>query len=511
MARIKTWSTGRAVLAATTAGLAFTAAAAHAQPVPGGQPIPRSQIAGRDPTVTPTNQSYFHPRIGVQALVTDNVYLTPTDHTSDVLTSISAGLQAAYGGPRLDAMVDLQGGYDSYSRAHQLNGFSVTGMGTAAYQIVDQFLSFEADGNISNGNATTFGSPAVTRSGTAGQTQVLDASAGPRMRTVIGDVLDVDARARVGWVGYKEADGSVTTDLPQDTTLGTIDILTTTGKRYASHEISTLLRYAVDDNNFSLYSGVASAYVNVSDSLRLIGRGGYDEVRQGAQANLGPRVDIKSPMWSLGFEYELNPTATFRFEGGHRYDDASFASEILVEMTDRIYVLSRYEERILPAQIAFNDDFLTFVQDTRSLPGPLRAESFTFQGGLENETSKEKIGDVRMTYSWPTQSVSLGATWLGRERLQSKTHEENVSVDVGYERQMRPDLRGNIELQYGRTLDEVGTGNSRYFRGSAQLRFQYTSSIEIIGGYGYSNDRQTGVGGTRLVENAAYVSIAKSF
>jgi|GEM_PF-2632214 len=468
-------------------------------------------MGGRDPTIGTTDQSYFRPRIGVQGLVTDNVYLTPTDHTTDFLTSVSAGLQAAYVGPRLDAMVDMQASYDSYSRAHQLNGFSVSGLGTASYQVIDQFLSLEADGNVSNGNATTFGSPAITRSGTAGQTQVLDVSAGPRVRTVIGDLLDVDARARVGWVGYKEADGSVTTNLPEDTTLGTVDILTTTGERYASHEISVLLRYAVDDNNFSLYSGIASTYVNVSDSLRLIGRAGYDAVKQGAETNLGPRVDIKSPMWSVGFEYELNPSATFRFEGGHRYDDTSFASEVLVEMTDRLYFLSRYEERILPAQLAFNDDFLTFVEDTRTLPGPLRAEGFTFQGGLENETSKEKVGDVRMTYSWLTQSVTLGATWLGRERLQSNTRQENLSLDVGYERRMRPDLRGDIDLQYGRTLDDLGTGNSRFFRGSARLIFQYTPKVEITGGYGYSNDRQTSVGGTRLVENVGYVSIVKSF
>ena len=514
-----------ASLAATAAGIALTAGAAQAQTPPAPpssfqiqgpgvrDPIMRgplfSDVINRDrraPDEAPPLQSLtIVPRVGVRVLGTDNVYLTARDHVSDIVISPYAAVIGTLAGPRASADVNAQVGYDSYSRAHQLNGVSFNGWATGDYQIIRRFLSFEADGGVTNGNVSAFGSPAVDRTGIEGRTQIINLAAGPRITTTLGDLLDLQAIARVRWVGYSAGDSSTAVGLPEDSTIREVSAAVTTGDRFERYEAAMSATYQADDNDFRLYGALASVYLRVTPSLRVLARGGADDLYQPGV------VDLQAPVWSVGLEYELNSRSYVRVEGGRRFHDDSLAAEAYVELTDRFYLTGSYSERILPPQVSQNDAFLSFVANTQTLPAPIASDRFGVFGNLIDETSKDKIGAIRATYTWPDQAISVGASWTGRELLATRQHDETLTGIVTYMRRMRPDLTGEVSLYYGRVLGDGAFGDSRRFEGSARLSYQFTPQIQIVGGYAYSNDRLTEVGGERRIENVAYAGISKSF
>ena len=520
-------STARwASFAATAAGLALAAAqAAQAQPMPPVQssvriqgpgvrdPIMRgplfSDVIGRDrraPDERPPAQSLtIVPTVGVRVLATDNVYLTPSNHVSDIVTSPFASVTASLAGPRSNGAVSAEAGYDSYSRAHQFNGFSFTGWATGDYQIVRRFLSIEADGGVTNGNVSAFGTPAVDRTGVAGRTQLVNLAIGPRLTTTLGDLLDLQAIARLRWVGYSAGENSTTTGLPEDSTIREVSAAVTTGDRFERVEAAMSATYQADDNDFSSYGALASVYFRVSPSLRLLARGGADDIDEPGS------VDIQAPVWSVGVEYEINSRSYVRLEGGRRYHEDNFAAESYVELTDRFYLTGSYSERILPPQISQNDGFLSFVNNNQTLPPPIASERFGIFGNLLNDTSKDKVGAIRAAYTWPDQEIGVGASWTGREVLATGQRDETVTTSISYMRRMRPDLTGEIALYYSKVRGGDLSGNSRRLEGSARLSYQFTPQIQITGGYAYSNDLQTGFGRERLVENVAFAGISKSF
>ena len=497
-------------LTASAASFLFTAGAAQAQTSRDPLEFPAYEAGAprtADPNVErrpPAQSLTIQPRIGVRAMVTDNVYLTSSNHQTDLVTNAFAGASVRAAGPRSFGRLDLDVGYDSYSRAHQLNGWTYTGFGVGEYDIVRQFLLFEANGAVTNGSVSSFGVPARDRSGVGDRTRIVNIAAGPRLTTTIGDTIDLSARALGGWVGY-EADDANTSTLPQDTTFRQASVAATTGSRYASHQLTANASYQADDSDFRMYTGLVSLFVPVGQNFRLLARGGVDDIRETGV------IDIQAPIWSVGFEYELNPTSYIRIEGGRRYHENNFAADSRIDLTDRFYFTGRYLERILPAQLALGNDFLGFISDSQTLAPPLVDTNFDVRGPLFSETSRDKLGLIRGVYTWPDQELGLSASWIQRRLLSSSAEEEYVDATVAYMRRMRPDLRGELSVTYGRYLGDANRGSNRRWSGAATLVFVLNPSVEITGGYAYSNDKQTTVGGERLIENVAFASITKTF
>lgn len=453
----------------------------------------------------PAQSLIIQPRIGVRAMVTDNVYLTESNHQTDLVTNAFAGASVQAAGPRSFGRLDLDVGYDSYSRAHQLNGWSYTGFGVGEYDIVRQFLLFEASGGVTQGNLSSFGVPARDRSGVGDRTRVVNVAAGPRLTATIADTIDLSARALGGWVGYS-ADDAATSTPPQDTTFRQASVAATTGSRYASHQLTANANYQADDSDFRMYSGLVSLFVPVGpQGFRLLARAGADDIRETGV------IDMQAPIWSVGFEYQLNEGSYVRVEGGRRYHSSNFAADSRIDLTDRFYFAGRYLERILPAQLALGNDFQGFVSDTQTLAPPLLDANFDVRGPLFSETSRDKQAEIRGVYTWPDQELGLSAAWIQRRLLSSNTEEEYVDATLAYMRRMRPDLRGELAVTYGRYLGDATRASNRRWSGSATLIFVLNPTVEITGGYAYSNDKQTTVGGPRLVENVAFASITKTF
>lgn len=461
--------------------------------------------AVRAPTAADPRPLVITPSVGVQGSFTDNVRLTETNRDSDFVTRAFVGVDAILNGVRTKGVLQAQAAYDFYADADDLNGWSARGFGIGSYELVQNVLALELDGGLTNGNISTFGSSAIDRSGVDGRVQLATVGFGPRLTTRLGDFADLNAAARVSHVAYEEADGSTTALLPEDSTLFNADVAVDTADRYANVQLGLAASYEEDDQDFRSYSAVASSYFRVAPSVRLIARAGYDSIEDAAN------LDIDAPVWSLGVEYRPNDRALFSVEGGQRYDETTWAALANVEVTNRFYLSGSYSESVEPDQGRINRDFENFVAQQNAVATPLTPDEFTVNGNLYDSASLNKEAQLHAVYTWPTQTLELSAMWSDRYLYDIRSHDRMVQAGVTYSRQLRPDLTAELGADYIEVYDSPIFGESRSYGLSAQLAYNLNPTLQLTGGYAYSDDKRFEPGDEKIRENVVFVALLKTF
>jgi uncharacterized protein (PEP-CTERM system associated) len=448
----------------------------------------------------------LQPRIGLQETFTDNVNQSSTDRESDFITRGYVGLQASISSTRAQGYLDLTGAYDAYANTTNLNGFSASGYGVGSYAVLQDLLSLEVSGGITNGNISTFGDSAVDRSGTEGRTQVSTVGAAAHLTTTIGSFADLDGLARASWVTYKRADGTTDATLrPDDSSIAEVSAIADTAARFTKFQLVLQSQYTEDDDDFKNFGASAAAFYSVAPRVRLIGRVGYDDIHQ-------PIVlDIQSEFWRVGFEYKLGGLSHITVEGGRRYNRPSYAADVLIEVSGRFYMTGAYAEEIKPDQVYINDEFLAFANSTQTLPELLVPDDFLLNANLLNETSLNKVAEAHAVYVWPSNNIDLSVVLTDRELIATGATERVLSFGTQYSRQIRPDLRATLNFTYDKTLDSQLFGESRSFDFGARLFYNLNPSLTLSAGYFYANDKRLTGAADKFYENAAFVAVLKTF
>ena len=99
----------------------------------------------------------------------------------------------------------------------------------------------------------------------------------------------------------------------------------------------------------------------------------------------------------------MNDKSRITFEGGERYNRGTWAANLNLQLSDRIYATADYYEVLEPDQVYFTNSFLNFVQLTTQLPTPIVPTSFAVNGNFIDEASLNQTADARVVYTWPRQ------------------------------------------------------------------------------------------------------------
>lgn len=478
---------GALLLSAVSVGIA------HAQADP--------QTAADSPDPRPI---IIQTSVGVQETFTDNVRLSSTNRESDLITTVHLGLDAALNGVRTKGALSLEGAYDFYADADDLNGWTLRGVGSGSYALIQNFLSLDAQGAITNGNLSTFGSSAVERAGVQDRVQVSTLSIGPKLTTQLGEYADVSAAARISWVAYDPADGSNIVQAPSDSRLLSTALEIDTADRLSGLQLAFMAGYEEDDDDYRNLGLLGSAYVEVSPGLSVIGRLGYDNISEDSV------VDIDAPTWTVGLRYRPHDRASFSIEGGERFEEPTWAASAEVQVTNRFYLNASYSEQVEPDQGFIVRDLTDFVGLTDE-GTPLAPTEFGVIGNLYDSTSLNKVAQVQALYVWEAQSLRLSANWRDRYFYDSQTNDQSLTTSVAYLRQIRPDLEFEIGADYDETYDSPLYGESRSYEVWTRLSYNLNPTVRIIGGYAYADDKQRTFGGQNFRENALFVSLRKTF
>lgn len=453
----------------------------------------------------PARDFSIAPKLGIQESFTDNALLTASNVRSDFVTRLNAGAIVNVDTGRTKATVDTAVSYDQYANNSDLSGWSLYGNGNGAYSIIPGALSLEAEGSVTNGTVSTFGTSAIDRSGTTGRVQLATYDVGPRFTTTIDDFADVNLLGRFAQVLYNSSDTSNVTMLPANSSIVDIVGVLGTGTRFPWYELTTTGNYERDDHGFQLYNGIQSGFFRVMPQLRLVVRGGYDDITQPGV------VDIRAPIARGGFELSINRLSKITVEGGVRYNHATWNADIYLQFSDRIYFTGRYFEILEPAQIQIHNSFSDFINMSRLLPTPIAPENFAVTGNLYNQTSLSKTAEARLVYQWEADSISLDASWDDRRFLSTNDHDRVLVGNAAYYHRIAPDLTAEVRASYAQTFASPIYGASSSYGGEVSLSYDINSYMVARAGYAIDQQTQTAPVNQSLSENVVFAAIERRF
>ena len=444
------------------------------------------------------------PLVGLQETFTDNAFLTATNKQYDFITRPMVGGEAfSQGGPFV-GRVDAHAYYDAYARNGSLSGFSADAQGTSTYTLIPAFLTIDADGFLTNTYVTSFGVAALDRAGPANRVQVADYSLGPHMTTTVGDFADLNVIGRFSQIFFDNPNNA-TTLIPSDSTIEQGSATLDTATRFTGFQFITTAQYVRDDHGFEGYSGIQSAFVNITEDLRVIARGGYDAATE-------PKiVDIHAANWSAGLEYAINQQSKISVERGERYNHAAWTADLRLQLSDRIYADAHYTEVLQPDQIQISSGFADFVTQATVLPPALTQNTFTINNNLNGQVSLNKFADARLVYDWEGNRVDLIANWNDQMFLATNTRNQSLAGTVDYTRQIAVDMGATAALAYWRTFANPLFGASELYSGTVSLQYDVNSTMRAYAGYTYQHQAQLGLGGLNINENVLFAAVAKRF
>lgn len=449
----------------------------------------------RDFSVTPV--------VGLQETFTDNALLTPTNQKFDFITRPMVGADVNFRGP-LTATVTGHAFYDAYVNNGQLSGLSGDAQGTGSYTLIPSFLSIDANGMLMNTSVSTFGTPAINRVGPANQVQFATYDIGPRLTTTLDDFADLNVIGRFAQVFFGNTSGT-TAAVPFDSTILQGAAAIDTGTRYLGYEAITNAQVERDDHGFQAYNGEQSFLVGIFPQVRLIARGGYDNVTQPGIVN------ISAPMWSGGVEVTINQLSKISVETGERYNHSAWAADLRLQLFDHLYAVGRYIEAIQPNQLQLNSAFVSYIAPTTQLPLQLTNNGFSINGNLDNQTALTKQANIDLVYDWEGQSISLQGSWNDRLLLGLNAHDRALTSGIGYERTIAADLGFTAGVNYYRTFSNPFFGASESYSGNVGLQYDINSTMRAVGGYAYERQVQLFTNGQSITENVLFAAIAKQF
>jgi hypothetical protein len=480
-----------------TGGFApFTGAAAG----PGG-------ILGPQVTGTPiidTREFSVIPMVGLQETFTDNVFLTPNNKQYDFITRPIVGAAVDYrGGPALASMIGHVY-YDAYAREGSQSGLGGDALTAASYQLVPNFLALEADGAMTNGNITTFGTPAFDRVGPANRLQIGLYDVGPHLTTSIDDFADLDVVGRFGQISFLNAK-NLPAGAPTAATFLNGAANLDTGERFTGYESISQASVERDDRGFEAYNGEESLFVRIMPQIRIIGRGGYDNVIQPGIINLN------APMWSGGVQVTINQQSSFTIERGERYDHVAWTGDLRLQLSDGLVADGSYVEGLETQLIGINNTFVSFISPAVPAPSQLIQSAFLFNGNIDSQTALARVATLNLAYQWETQRITFTSSWYDRLFVVSNLRDQSVVSDVGYLRSIAPDLALSIGFDYWRTLENPFYGASQSYRGVLSLQYVINPSMQLVGGYAHQQQEQLTGGGPTVTENILFAAIGRTF
>jgi uncharacterized protein (PEP-CTERM system associated) len=455
--------------------------------------------------VTDAREFSITPRLGVLESFTDNVLLSPTNQEHDFITRFNLDNQLNVNTGRTLVSVNSTLSYDKYATHDELDGWSIQGIASGTYAAIPGFLYLDAEGQVSYGTVTTFGTSAVDRSGTNGRVQLATYNLGPRITTTIGDFADLLVRGRFAQVHHDTEDAAVATLLPTNSNIYQASAVASTGERFQGFQFDTAGNYQADDHDFRSYNGTQSVYFRVMPSLRLLARGGYEHVE------LPLVTSIDSPIWSAGFEYSLNEESRITLEGGERYNRTNWTAEAVIRLGSRLLWTASYRQALQPSQVSINDSFQNFMDFSRLITTPGITPGSPLFGNLIDQPSLTKTAETHLLFQTERDVLDFALVYDEHRFVTVPGRDSSLQAAANYMRRLAPDLSLDITGAYGRTFSSTVFGESETMRAEIGIGYQLNSTWNARAGYAISHSTLLSPVSATVLENAAFVSLEKTF
>lgn len=448
----------------------------------------------------------FGGSISLDETGTDNVDGTPGGGDADLISTISLNLfmteqtrltQFAAGGT-----VDFQ----DFAHTSSLNNAGLGANGSGSVTLVDNFLTIDGDGSISDQFINQFAAPVTARATTAGRARQAAFEVGPHLTTSVGDLIDLEGRARYAQVDVQPLAG---TTLPAglagnseiEQYLGRI----ATSQNIRAYQMTITGEYLKDDNGFRLYNGLYSLYVGPSDGLQIVGRGGYESTTD-------PGItDIKGPVWSAGFIARPGRNGYIRVEYGSRFERPTWNAFAQVALTPVVQLSASYL-RTLETEQALIARSLTDLTDF-SVDQPIGTPSVPTFVALNLVNATFLTDDANLSLTWQPNRTTDVALLVGeshRNIFSTGTDERFLVSGINISHRMTRKLTLGFDVAFDKTLESSTGGFLTWdYRFSTQVSYVLTKDITVSASFARQEIFNSST--TTIPENAIEIGISKSF
>jgi uncharacterized protein (PEP-CTERM system associated) len=447
---------------------------------------------------------------------TDNAYLTTANRQADFIFTPQAILTAQRTGARSIVDASVAVAYDLYAQESALNGARVKALTDGTMRFADDTLSLRGrvatDLHPSSYRGVI---PATERTIGGNQTQVVSYGISPGLHRPVGDGMIADAQYEFSEVRFVRPPAGGTRVAAGDATFHKASA------GLSNRNAAVPLQWQVDGAYENALNerrgqrserahGGANGQYQVSSHFALLGRGGYEWVKEPTLIT----EDLAGPYALAGFLYKPTSRSSLRLEAGYRFGEPNYEGELRYTFSQRLTATASFNRGVESSQSFINDLFARARRDengffvdpeTGALPDPrlagfdLTDQAFRYdraRAGI-NGTIGRSFYQLSGTYEKRRLSTFEGESWgaqgtIGREL----TRTISAAIEGRHSRTTRPDLL-------------LGPGmRTKTTAGSA--RVTYLMNRTLTGTIRYVHLKHS----TQLVsyrENAVVVSLAKAF
>jgi len=471
------------------------------------------------------------PSIGLQEMATDNVFGTATDHSSDLVTTITPGLLLNADSARLQGTLNYAPNLQFYARNSDQNYAAQQLNGQALLTVVPDLLFLNMQAFVGQQSATGGLNP----SGTA----VLNQS-----NSILNQTYAVSPYIshRFGGVGTLQAGYSFSYTSQTGNTYflpGVTQPSFSNNNQHSNEEFGSFttgenfgrfqLRVLVDARqsggtgiaagSSQFLSAVSGGYA-VNRLITLLAEGGYETLDY---PNGIPPVNISGGVWSTGVRLTPGPDSVLVARYVHRYNlNSPYLSAVLAP-TARIRVFGNYTDFVgtqaeaLQGNLAAStlNNYGQPVSATTGVPVLLNDLALGAQTSLQR--TRTASAGVSVLFDRDTVSASYlyqNSTVISQSAGQFAYAQENNSVSLTWTHQIDPDTTASAYAQVGNTTGGGPSGGS--YALNLALRHIFTETLSGSVQYLLTRNASGLVAGSSSasdagVQNAVLVTLQKTF
>ncbi|MBR0670166.1 TIGR03016 family PEP-CTERM system-associated outer membrane protein [Neoroseomonas soli] len=453
------------------------------------------------------------PRLTLEVLATDNVFLSANDTRSDVITSVTPGITLNVSTPRLLGTISYDPTARFYATYTNQNRVDQYGSGQLLAAVIPGSFYVDMRGSASvvpsGGGFFPGAAQPVSR---GDDTQLYAFQVTPYLVHRFGSA----ATAQIGYsFQYSEQTGNANIATGQP-------LPEFAAQDYMAHRGFAILRSGEDLGRLALQASVdGTAFVgtgiydnahrfltsvegrySITPTIAVLLEGGYENLEYGGTAP----GKIEGPIWSVGTRLTPSPDSIVILRYGRRDGFNSLSVNAGIALGGRTDLFASYNERLTSSLGDAQDLLASTTLDALGNPvdsqtgAPVLLVNPFFP--VQNALFRTRTATVTLRQSWPRDIFTLSGSWQDRDPVSAApgtvaTPETGGYATFSWAHDLSPRTTTIATVQYGRIKQDIPAGTTdNYYSASAAvvhwLSETLIASVQLAWTRRDSDDPQSG-------------------
>lgn len=454
------------------------------------------------------------PHVELRESYTDNVRgISGPDKSSDLLSTVMAGVVARNMGARATVAFSYDLAYDKYPKSGGTDGFRHDLLGIGVLDVVPEHLFLDTRAAVSQQPIRRQGATsAIDRSLPSNQTRVINYGISPYYAHAFGDWAEVEARYRFNQVLFTDTRTSDGTDAPSNGLVHDLSLVGRSGRGQTRFLWDGLIQRIhtdlgdgdtrdetiVQGNHEFRFNRVVSAMAGL----------GYESI-----TDTGPASDIKGPIWMVGGRLTPGPRTEFLLQYGRRFGERQWTGELSHQFTPHLTVRAGYHVTVASQQEVFTNRLDNIGLGNGEAVDPatgLVPAPNAVPLDLTDTTQRRKTLAATLIGTYPRTRFTVGGYRTVREDLDFGGRDVLIGADVTASRDITETLTLGVGASISRTLETTSTlGKDTTFGYGVSLAHRFNPTL--TGSVGYDRRRVIRERAESYGENVIMARLRKEF